>query len=252
MSPKSMKLLGIGLTGAIVVAAVIYRGSGPETLIASRSVDGAPATVVGRDRHIQQTPTGEPDTIRQKAAASAILPVAASPGPTDASRPDAGNYVGNARPYGVSGFLFFFAVVDESTENTDASINKIREATKVDEDTAWRFLSYMTQARDLLKQYQLDSHNQLCAQRAQMTTIPQLANALKSTDAGVENRRVQLVRGAESILGVEGMRNFETYLSNKDRNQQQPFVERNEERLIEMNKTPAEVLALLCDQPSSH
>jgi hypothetical protein len=118
-------------------------------------------------------------------------------------------------PLGVSGNLFFLSVVGASAESPEAAVTKIREVTGVDAQKALALLSYMPAALDQMREATQPIEAATCARRAELTTLPALAEALTKEDLQFEARRAQIVRGAEPIIGAEAMRNLERWLLTK-------------------------------------
>lgn len=239
---RSVILSAIGLAAALLLALRFYEDGG----LATDSVE-APSDEVAKLNDPSIPTAATKPVVQQRSEHKSVLEVPAPLPPKDAERADAGNYDHPTRLYGVSGVLFYAAVLDESKRDTLSAVSKIRAVTKVDDVTAWKFLDYISEAQDDLNLYQRESVNLLCDRRSEIKDISQLAFALGSTDAGVEARRAQLTRGAEAVLGVDGMRNFEIYMSGKDR-RKKPSTPDNEGKLRQMQKSAPELLALFCDK----
>lgn len=161
----------------------------------------------------------------------------------------AGNFSHPARDYGVAGVLFFnlIAVGNDDSDSVSASANKVKAITRVDDATAHKFIVYANDALKTLNDEAPQRNREFCEKRAEMNTISRLAMAMSEADAKHEQRRAQLVRGAESVLGRDGMLKLETYLSTKDLDKKrvsQDYVARLQER----NESPEEVLTLICNR----
>jgi hypothetical protein len=150
-------------------------------------------------------------------------------------------------PYGTAGFNLFFSLthMNAMPGTSEAAVRKIQEATGVDSGTAVRLMTYVDAAVEDYSRRFKELQSESCAMRSQLTTIPKIAQEFDRTKVAAELRRVQLVRGAESILGSEGMQRLDLYLSRANGRSQ--LVESDyESALWASGRTPEEILADYC------
>lgn len=150
------------------------------------------------------------------------------------------------RPLGTAGNLFFASLVTVSAEDASLGIGKIREVTGVDDETAFRFLSALPDALEQMRNAAGPIESATCAQRAELTTIPLLADALTREDIQFERRRAQIVRESAAVLGDEAVRKLENWLTM--RNGDQAYAPNNYVELLEKKGVTAqEHLVTKCD-----
>lgn len=118
-------------------------------------------------------------------------------------------------PLGVWGFLLFTAVADEAKTHPQAAINKIKEVSGVSEDVAHRFLEYIESAIEEADALWPVLAARTCERRHELLYLSDLDRALKAEDAAYEVGRAQIVRESASVVGSEGMRQLESWLTRK-------------------------------------
>ncbi len=162
-----------------------------------------------------------------------------------AARPDAGYYSHPTRSYGIAGYLYFSVITGGEGANEEY-LSVIKRSTRVDDQTAGKFLQYATSSMADFKNYRLQARDSiLCSKRSEISSIPQLASAFDSLDEALEARRESMTRGSEKILGADGMRNFETYLSLKDP-EAKAATKNSEAALIATHRTPDQLISQYC------
>ena len=135
---------------------------------------------------------------------------------------------------------------DLRAEFPEAAINKIREATDVDEGTAARLMEYIDAVVEENSAYTKQLSMETCSRRSQLRSIADLAREFDRTRVAAESRRVQLVRGAQSILNRNEMERLDLFLHSIS--ERSTFIQTDYERALEISgRTAEEVLAEYCE-----
>lgn len=123
---------------------------------------------------------------------------------------------------------------------------QIQQMTGASELAAAQLLEYVRDASRSVDAIMKQAKSETCSNRSQLHSIRVIADRMDKDDERVEARRVELVLGAQAIIGPDGMQRLRQHIDTKVRPSMVQQVGDTEAMLLALNKPPEEIVDRIC------